>query len=163
MSFSCVLGLVLFYHRSKQHPRPVTWSLKTMKAGGRTWADSSEKQEHQTVLVIISVERHLKDASFWVVLHGGEVWAGNGWAALCFILCRGKNFSARQHIVHQLRAIGRCSTAVARRDGDDMNKIISFMTSCCQEALSPERWANGTSAGDEWWTCQQKLQSTLSI
>lgn len=45
---------------------------KSLKAGGRKWADSHEKQEHQTVLVIISVERHLKDASFWVVLHGGE-------------------------------------------------------------------------------------------
>lgn len=45
---------------------------KSPKAGGRRWADSSEKQEHQTVLVIISVERHLKGASFWVLLHGGE-------------------------------------------------------------------------------------------
>ena len=63
--------------------------------------------------------------------------------------------------MQQFCVIGGCSTTVAKRDGDDMSKIISFMTSVYQQVLFPERRANGMLAGSKLCTCKQKLLTPL--
>jgi len=52
---------------------------------------------------------------------------------------------------------------VAKRNGDDMSEIISFMASIYQQVLFPERRASGTLAGSKLCTCKQKLLTPLNL
>lgn len=132
----------------------------SLGAGGRWWMGVQKpgRSRSTTLLFIASVKRHLKGyfipactAGWWKALS----FKAAGWPRCYFLQREEFQHSATIHAA-VLRDSG-CSTTMAKRDGDDMSKIISFMTSVYQQVLFPEGRANGMLTGSKSCTCKQKL------